>query len=151
MMLGKRSRRFVRSGLEAVAQLTTLLDIDDVEHDAEIMLTDLSAPLETYYNSLDAGVTVDKPRPAISPLFASIFSQLAQRGVARWTEIGVALNMFSPDDQRRITKMVAKLKKQVHRNWRRQGHKNTVIRIPSRASSYALVYVMFKNGNAHER
>ena len=131
--------------------LTTLLDIDDVEHDAEIMLTDLSAPLETYYNSLDTGVTVDKPRPAISPLFASIFSQLAQRGVARWTEIGVALNMFSPDDQRRITKMVAKLEKQVHRNWKRQGHKNTVIRIPSRASSYALVYVMFKNGNALER
>ena len=131
--------------------LTTLFDIGDSEPGVEVMLTDLSAPLDTYYESLDAGVTLEKPRPAISPLFASIFCQLERRGTARWTEIGVALNMFSPDDQRRIAKMVSKLEKGVHRNWRRQGHKNTVIRIPSRASSYALAYVMFKNGNAHER
>ena len=96
-------------------------------------------------------MTLDKPRPAISPLFASIFSQLEQRGVARWTEIGVALNMFSPDDQNRITKMLAKLEKRVHRNWRTQGHENMVICIPSRSSSYALGYVMFKNGNVNER
>lgn len=131
--------------------LTTLLDIPDVEPDVEVTFTGMSAPLDTYYNSLDAGVTLDKPRPAISPLFASIFSQLEQRGVARWTEIGVTLKMFSPDDQRRITKMLTKLQKRVHRNWRKQGHKNTVICIPSRASSYALGYVMFKNGNANLR
>ena len=131
--------------------LTTLLDIGDVEPDVEVTLNDMSTPLDAYYNSLDAGVTLDKPRPAISPLFASIFSQLEQRGVARWTEIGVALNMFSPDDQRRITKMLAKIEKGVHRNWRRQEHKNMVICIPSRSSSYALGYVMFKNGNADLR
>ena len=131
--------------------LTTLLDFGDVEPGVEVALTDMSDPLETYYNSLDAGVTLEKPRPAISPLFASIFSQLEQRGAARWTEIGVALNMFSPDYQRRITRMLAKLEKRVHKNWRRQGHKNMVICIPSRASSYALGYVMFKNGTANER
>ena len=131
--------------------LTTLLNIGDVEPDVELTLPDMSAPLDTYYNSLDAGVTLDKPRPATSPLFASIFSQLELRGAARWTEIGVALNMFSPDDQSRITKMLAKLEQRVHRNWRRQGHKNMVICIPSRPSSYALGYVMFKNGNANER
>lgn len=131
--------------------LTTLLDIGEVDPDGVVTLTGMSAPVDTYYNSLDAGVTLDKPRPAISPLFASIFSQLEQRGIARWTEIGVALNMFSPDDQRRITKMLVKLEKQVHRNWRRQGHKNMVICIPSRPSSYALGYVMFKNGNAKLR
>ena len=131
--------------------LTTLLDIPDMEPDVEVTFTGMSAPLDTYYNSLDAGVRLEKPRPAISPLFASIFSQLEQRGVARWTEIGVALNMFSPDDQRRITKMLAKLERHVHRNWKRQGHKNMVICIPSRSSSYALGYVMFKNENAKDR
>ena len=89
--------------------LTTLLDIGEVEPDVVVTFTGMSAPLDSYYNSLEAGVTLDKPRPTISPLFASIFSQLEQRGVARWTEIGVALNMFSPDDQNRITKMLAKL------------------------------------------
>ena len=131
--------------------LTTLLDVGHVERDVEITLTGMSAPFDTYYNSLEAGVTLDKPRPAISPLFASIFSQLEQRGAARWTEMGVALSMFSPDDQSRITKMLAKLEKRVHRNWRRQGHKNMVICVPSKPSSYALGYVMFKNGNTNQR
>ena len=131
--------------------LTTLLDIGDVEPDIKLPLTGMSVPLHNYYISLDAGVTLPKPRPAISPLFASIFSQLEQRNPTRWTEIGVALNMFSPDDQNRITKTLAKLEKRVHRNWRTPGHKNMLIRIPSKASSYALAYVMVKGGNVGER
>ena len=131
--------------------LTTLLDIGDIEPDVELSLAGMSAPLDTYYISLDAGVTLPKPRPAISPLFASIFSQLEQRHPARWTEIGVALNMFSPDDQNRIMKMLATLAKRVHRNWRTPRHKNMLIRIPSKASSYALAYVMVKDGNVGDR
>ena len=131
--------------------LTTLLDIGDIEPDVEVSMAGMSAPLDTYYFYLDAGVTLPKPRPATSPLFASIFSQLEQRNPARWTEIGVALNMFSPDDQNRITKMLATLAKQVHRNWRTPGHKNMLIRIPSKALSYALAYVMVKGGNVGER
>ena len=114
------------------------------------MALGMSAPLDTYYNSLDAGVTLDKPRPAISPLFAAIFSQLERRSAVRWTEIGVALNMFSPDDQIKITRMLVKLEKRVHRNWRTQAHDNMVVCIPPKASTYALSYVMFKNGNAKE-
>ena len=130
--------------------LTTLLEFGNVEPDVEFTLTGMSAPLDTYYSSLDAGVTLDKPRPAISPLFAAIFSQLERRSAARWTEIGVALNMFSPDDQIKITRMLVKLEKRVHRNWRTQGHDNMVVCIPPKASTYALSYVMFKNGNAKE-
>ena len=131
--------------------LTTLLDIGDVKPGIEISLVGMSASFDTYYNSLEAGVTLAKPQPAISPLFASIFSQLEQRNPARWTEIGVALNMFSPDDQSRFTKRLAKLERRVHRSWRTPGHENMLILIPSKASSYALAYVMFKDGNAGER
>lgn len=131
--------------------ITTLLNIDDVGPNVDFVFTGMSAPLDAYYNSLDAGVVLDKPRPEISSLFAEIFSQLEQRGIARWTEIGVALNMFSPDDQTKVTKQLAKLEERVHRKWRTQGHKNTVICIPSNSSTYALAYVMFKDGNAKER
>lgn len=130
--------------------LTTLLDIGEIEPGVKLSLTGMSDPLDTYYNSLDAGVRLAKPLPAISPLFASIFSQLEQRNPDRWTEIGVALNMFSPDDQNRITKGLAKLKKRVHKNWRTPGHENMLVLTPSKASSYALAYVMFKDGNAAE-
>ena len=131
--------------------LTTLLDIGEFEPDVEINMIDMAGPLDVYYNSLDAGVMLEKPRPAISPLFGSVFSQLEERGMERWTEMGVALNMFSPDDQRKITKMAVKLKKRVHKNWRMPGHENVLIRIPSKASNHALAYVMFKNGNAGQR
>ena len=131
--------------------LNTLLDIGEVNPDVQISMVDLAGPLDIYYNSLDAGVKCDKPRPTISPLFSAIFSQLEQRGIDRWTEMGVALNMFSPDDQAKITKMLAKLEKRVHRHWRNPGHDNMVICVPSRASDYALGYVMFKNGNVGER
>ena len=131
--------------------LTTLLDIGDVEHNAQIILNGTYSSLEAYYNSADAGVVINKPKPAISPLFASIFSQLEQRGAPRWTEVGVALNMFSPDHQMRIMEELTKLKKKVHRNWRMKGHKNMVIYTPPKASSYALGYVMYKNGNAEEK
>ena len=103
--------------------LTTLLDIGEFEPDVEINMIDMAGPLDVYYNSLDAGVMLEKPRPAISPLFGSVFSQLEERGMERWTEMGVALNMFSPDDQRKITKIAVKLKKRVHKNWRMPGQR----------------------------
>ena len=131
--------------------LTTLLDLGRIKPDVQFSLVDMSGPMDVYYNSLDAGVTLEKPRPEISPLFANVFSQLEQRGIERWTEIGVALNMFSPDDQRKFTKLLGKLKKQVHKNWTRQGHKNMLICIPPKASNYALGYVTYKNGNAEKR
>ena len=131
--------------------LTTLLDIGEFEPDVQIGLVGMAAPLDTYYNSLDAGVTLKKPRRAMSPLFAAVFSQLEQRGIDRWTEMGVALNMFSPDDQTKITKKLVTLEKGVNKNWRRPGHDNMVICIPSKASNYALGYVMFKNGNTGQR
>ena len=48
-------------------------------------------------------------------------------------------------------KEVMKLEKKVHRNWRMKEHDNILILVPSQASSYALGYVMFKNGNAKEK
>ena len=131
--------------------LTTLLNIGDTNPNIVFSMPDISAPLDSYYNSLDAGVTLEKPRPEISSLFSSVFSQLEQRGIERWTEIGIALNMFSPDDQNRIATKLEKLEKQVHQNWQRQRHKNILIYIPSKTSRYALGYVMFKNGNANKK
>ena len=131
--------------------LTTLLNLPKFEPDVDINMVGTAAPLDVYYISLDAGVTLDKPRPAISPLFASIFSQLEERGFDRWTEAGVALNMFSPDDQQEIAKMLVKLEKRVHRHWTTPGHDNMVICTPSTDSNYALGYVMFKNGNTGQR
>lgn len=131
--------------------LTTLLDFSNVAPKVTYTYIGMSAPLDSYYDSLDAGVRIEKPRPAISPLFASIFSQLETRGFDRWTEMGVALSMFSPDDQRKISQLLTKLEFQVHENWNTEGHQNRLICVPSHPSSYAMGYVMFKNENANKR
>jgi hypothetical protein len=131
--------------------LTTLLNLGDVESSTSIIMTGASAPLDKYYASLDVGVTLEKPKPRIAPLFASIFAQLEQRRVKRWTEIGVALNMFSPDDQAKIARLAVRLEKKVAKEWQIEGHKNTIICTPPKNSAYAFCYVMFKNENASRR
>ena len=65
--------------------------------------------------------------------------------------MGVALNMFSPDDQVKIGRLLARLEKNVQKRWEIEGHKNMIICVPPKASSYALCYVMFKNENAGRR
>ena len=133
--------------------LTTLLDIDDSEHDVptKFVMTAMSSSLDAYYNSTDAGVAINKPQPKISFLFAFILSQLEQRRPPRWMEIGVALHIFSPDRQMKLTNQLIEYEKKVHQNWRVKGHKNILVCTPSKISSYALSYVMYKNGNAEQK
>ena len=131
--------------------LTTLLDIDDSEHDVLLALPGMSSRLDAYYNSADAGVDINKPQPQISPLFANILSQLEQGRISRWMEIAVALHMFSPDRQMELMEELVEREKKVYQNWKAKETENILVYTPSKASSYALGYVMFKNGNAKEK
>lgn len=129
----------------------TLFNIGDVDPDDNFVMTGMSSPLDAYYNSRDAGVDIPKPKPQISPLFSGILHQLERRHTPRWTEIGVILNRFSPDDQQKLTKMIETLKKNVRKNWMITGHNNMVICVPPKASKYAICYVIYNNNNAHRR
>ena len=133
--------------------LTTLLDRNDSEHDVptEFLMIGMSSSLDDYYNSVEAGVSINKPRPKISPLFAFILFQLEQQRPPRWMEIGIALLMFSPDEQMEFTNQLMEHEKKVHQNWRVKGHKNILFYTPSKTSSYALSYVMYKSGNAEQK
>jgi len=71
--------------------------------------------------------------------------------VPRWTEIGVILNRFCPEDQCRLTEEITNLGKSVNKHWATKGHKNMIVIIPPASSEYALVYVLFKNSNANLR
>ena len=129
----------------------TLFNIGDIDPEADLVISEMSSPLDAYYNSRDAGVDIPKPKPKISPLFSGILEQLEKRHTTRWTEIGVILNRFSPEDQRQLTKMVEKIKKIVRKNWMKEGHKNIAIVTPPRASEYALCYVVYNDYNTEKR
>jgi len=129
----------------------TLFNIGGIDLNTPIIINEMSSPLDAYYNSRDAGVDIPKPQPKISPLFSGIMEQLEKRHTPRWTEIGVILNRFSPDDQHKLTRMVEFLKKNVRKNWMIDGHKNMVVCVPPQASKYAICYVMYNNNNVHRR
>ena len=129
----------------------TLFNIGNIEPEANLVISGMSSPLDAFYNSRDAGVVLPKPKPKISPLFSGIFEQLEKRHTPRWTEIGVILNRFSPEDQRQLTKMIEKIKKIVSKKWMVRGHKNIAIVTPSKASEYALCYVVYNDHNASKR
>lgn len=77
--------------------------------------------------------------------------QLEKRRTPRWTEIGIILNRFSPDDQRHLAKMLKVLEKNVRKNWMIDGHENMAICIPPKASRFAIAYVMFNDKTAARR
>lgn len=133
--------------------LTTLLNVGNLTEDQNmnIVISDMSEPLDLYYISKDQGINVKKPQPKISPWFKSIFNKLEERSTPRWTEIGTILNRFPPDDQIKISKFIEDLSKVVQRTWQKEGHKNSLIYSPPESSEYALAIVLFKDVNADRR
>jgi len=146
--------RFIGDELDFMGlYITTLLNVGDITTDdqSEIIITDMSAPLDKYYMSRDQGIIIEKPKPKISQLFKEIFHKLEERSTARWTEIGTILNRFSPADQLKLVKYLKTLKKIVEKKWKQEGHKNTTIYNPPASSEYALSFVLYKNENAKDR
>jgi hypothetical protein len=129
----------------------TLFNLGYVSPEEEFFINGMSHPLDAYYNSRDIGIDIPKPQPKISPLFSAIMEQLEKRETPRWTEIGVILNRFSPDDQRKLARMIQDLKKNVRKYGMIDGHKNMAICVPSKPSRYSIGYVLYNSNNAHRR
>jgi hypothetical protein len=83
----------------------------------------MSEPLDRYYMSRDAGITLPKPKPQLSPLFSSIIKQLEQRKSPGWTTVGLhLLSSADPSEQKIIERNLTKLRGMVRKNFREPGH-----------------------------
>lgn len=132
--------------------IDTLFNFGNLQDEnAEIIISEMSSPLDNYYESKDHGVILPKPKPKMSNFFAGILEQLEQRHTHRWTEIGAILHRFSPDDQDKLIRMIKVLERIVQSSWMIEGHNNVIIYNPPRSSEYALCYVLYKNGNSEKR
>lgn len=116
-----------------------------------LVITSMSAPIDQYYHSRDLGKNIPKPKPNINEMFKNIFSKLEERSIPRWTEIGVALNMFTPDDQGKIENAINNLKLQVKDKWDSDELKNMIIYAPPIGNEFGLAYVLFKNSTLHRK
>jgi len=124
------------------------INADNCDH---LVISEMSEPLDRYYTSKDNGIFIEKPKPRTSTLFNRIFNQLERRSTPRWTEIGVLLNRFSPDDQIKIDAALVTLKKSVQRMWDKEGHKNSIVLIPPEASEFAMVIVLYNDKNIQRK
>ncbi|WP_292988886.1 hypothetical protein [Nitrosomonas sp.] len=132
--------------------ITTLLNLGNINLDdhTDIIISGMSSPLDKYYMSREYGINIKKPQPIISPLFEKMFNKLEERATPRWSEIGSILNRFPPNIQYELTRNIKSLSKQVNKTWKIEGHKNIIIVVPD-TSEYALVVVLYKNGNQNKR
>ena len=129
----------------------TLFNINIQNKNTPIVISGISKPIDNYYNYRDLEINLEKPKPIISKLFLDILSKLEERSTPGWSEIGYILNMFSPDDQIKLSKSIKKQKKIVNRLWKNDGHENIIVLIPAFSSEYALTYVLFKNENSNRK
>jgi hypothetical protein len=87
----------------------------------------MSAPIDRYYNSLDAGVTRAKPQPSLSSLFGQIVDRLTERRPNGWTTMGLhLLGSASPAEQRRVERSLDKLRAMVRKSYRIPEHINSM-------------------------
>lgn len=134
--------------------MTTLFNtppINSSKKDVVISINGFSEKIDKYYMTIEHDKNIAKPAPKISFLFKNIFEKLEERSVPRWTEIGVILNMFSPSEQQKISQKVNKQIKYVHKNWKKERHKNLLIYKPYSNSQFSFAYVLYKEGNKYKR
>lgn len=134
--------------------LTTLLNMGNLQDIkvGQFIISQMSTPIDEYYTSKDEGILIPKPQPKTSKLFQEILTKLEERSSPRWTEIGVLLNMLTPDDQVKLESSIRKYKKIVNRTWEKEDHINTILYVPpSTSTDISLVYLLFKNENSNRR
>jgi hypothetical protein len=97
--------------------LQTGFNIGDLEaRPTRLVLTGMSAPIDSYYERLRIGFRPRKPRLLLSAWWDAVLSRLATRRPPRWLELSVKLLHVSPGDQRRTLRRFRRLAARVANN-----------------------------------
>ncbi|WKA29784.1 hypothetical protein [Bradyrhizobium roseum] len=133
--------------------LDTGFNVGDLEKEnVSLALTGMSAAVDHYYNSRDAGVVVRKPTPKLSPYFSALISAIESRAFAGWTTVTTdLLRCASWEEQRKAEKILAKLKKQVERDWRDPENECSLVISPPEARDTAVVFYAYPPQHATRR
>jgi hypothetical protein len=94
----------------------------------------MSERIDRYYTNRDAKFTHSKPKPNLSPLFRRIIDRLNERRSKGWTTVGLhLLGAGGPPEQRKLDRLLDKVRIGVRKNYRDPDRINTVwIRPPQK-------------------
>ncbi|WAP70436.1 hypothetical protein [Jiella pelagia] len=88
-----------------------------------LMVTGMSDVIDRYYNGLDAGIAVKKPKASIHRSYKEIIDKLANTKPAGWTTMGIfVLSSASPEEQPKVERGLNRLRHSVMRKRAKRGH-----------------------------
>lgn len=133
--------------------LETGFNVGDLEkEEVSLALTGMSAAVDLYYNSRDAGVGLRKPAPKLSSYFSTLISAIEDRAFAGWSTVTTdLLRCASWEEQRKVEKLLAQLKKKVEHNWRDPEHECSLVISPPEARDTAIVFYAYPPQHASRR
>jgi len=132
--------------------LKTGFNIGNAEYNGQqFILTGLSKDIDKYYMAADEAIRIKKPSCKLTTWWSDICHRLEQRSFHQWSDIANILLRFSFDEQQQVEKKFNKIKKNVQKNWRIDGHVCSIVVIPNQWRSDALVVYAFKENQKSER
>jgi hypothetical protein len=111
---------------------------------SRLVLAGMSSELDRYYESLDAGIAVPKPKPRLSEYFQAIIDRLSERRMPGWTMAGFhLLSCANFAEQKKIGNKLLKLRSIVRKNFRDPEHTSSVVVQPPDSRKALVVFYLF--------
>lgn len=124
--------------------LATGFNLGGIPSDVIFTPSGMSAPVDQYYMSRDAGVKLRKPQPNISRFFSDIVRRLSDKRPRGWTTIGLRLlSCADAKEQRRIDTKLDQLRQIVRRTFRDPAHKSTLMVQPPLSRKSMVGFFLF--------
>jgi hypothetical protein len=134
--------------------LGTGFNFGQMEKVEGLVITGMSQPVDTYYNSRDAGLAPHKPMPRLTPLWADALAYMTKRKFEGWIACAVALlQAASYDEQQNVEREFKKICGRVPQVWHQDGHINSIILTPPTQRETAVIFFAYPQqlaGKRHE-
>lgn len=104
----------------------------------------MSAPLDRYYTSRDAGIKLSKPKMSLRPTFSRIVNHLVAKRPPGWTTIGLhLLACADPSEQALIERKLAELRGVVRKTFRNPQHLSSLQIQPPEDRKARVIFFLF--------
>ena len=104
----------------------------------------MSAPLDRYYTSRDAGINLPKPKMSLRPTFSQIVDHLAAKRPPGWTTIGLhLLACADPSEQALVERKLEELRGMVRKTFRNPQHLSSLQIQPPEDRKARVIFFLF--------
>lgn len=132
--------------------LDTAFNLGEAEFvENRLVIVGMSQKIDDYYIAQDEGIARRKPALKSTQWWNDIRNHIERRQPDRWSEATVMLLNVSYDDQRAAQKFFKKIVKNVQKNWRKPGHRNSIIIYPPKWRADAFALAAFRNRQMEDR